>query len=106
MNRLFYGAVFLLATCLILTSGSEAADMDDVLRALTKEISGNRSRDYTMRLWQYDKWSSLPMWNKTAREAQTIMNERDFDEARIVDTPADGITKHGTWTNPIGWDCK
>ncbi len=83
-----------------------AADMDETLLALTREISGNRARDYTMRLWQYDKWSTLPMWNKTAREAQTIMGERGFDEAEIVDTPADGITKHGDWTNPIGWDCK
>ncbi|MFC1509608.1 hypothetical protein ACFL60_07995 [Candidatus Omnitrophota bacterium] len=106
MNRSFYGVIILLAACLIPTHGSEAADMDDVLRALNKEVSGNRSRDYTMRLWQYDKWSSLPMWNKTANEARTIMNERDFDEARIVDTPADGVTRYGTWTNPIGWDCK
>ncbi|MFC1528954.1 hypothetical protein ACFL5B_03505, partial [Candidatus Latescibacterota bacterium] len=83
-----------------------AADMDEVLTAVSREMSGNRARDYTMRLWQYDKWSTLPMWQNTAKEAQTIMRERGFDEAVIVDTPADGVTRHGTWTNPIGWDVK
>lgn len=34
------------------------------------------------------------------------MKERGFDEAEIIDTPADGVTKYGTWTNPIGWDVK
>jgi len=89
----------------LITVDSHAADMDEILTELTREISGNRARDYTMRLWQYDKWSTLSMWNKTAREAATIMVERGFNEAQVVDTPADGITKHGDWTNPIGWDC-
>jgi hypothetical protein len=34
------------------------------------------------------------------------MRERGFDETEIVDTPADGKTQYGTWTNPVGWDVK
>ncbi|MFC1608499.1 hypothetical protein ACFL47_11075, partial [Candidatus Latescibacterota bacterium] len=83
----------------------EGQNLDEILTHIHRTVSGNRARDYAMRLWQYDKWSTLPMWNKTAKEAQTIMRERGFDEAVIVDTPADGVTRHGTWTNPIGWDC-
>ena len=82
-----------------------ATDIDELLQVVSPEISGNRARDYTMRLWQYDKWSTLPMWQNTAKEAKTIMLERGFDEAEIVNTPADGVTRYGTWTNPIGWDC-
>ena len=59
-----------------------------------------------MRLWQYDKWSTLPMWKKTAQEIGSIMEERFFDEIEIVETPADGVTEYGTWTNPVGWDVK
>jgi hypothetical protein len=88
------------------TGSGYAGDMDSIIKAVSREVSGNRARDYTMRLWQYDKWSTLPMWQKTAKEARTIMLERGFDEAVIVDTPADGVTRHGTWTNPLGWDCK
>ena len=84
----------------------ESDDIDDVLMMLNRNISGNRARDYTMRLWQYDKWSTLPMWQKTAEEVRTIMHERGFDEAEIVKTPADGVTKYGDWTNPIGWDVR
>jgi hypothetical protein len=101
--------IFRLFACILCVSlsisVSHATDMDDILSALTREISGNRARDYTMRLWQYDKWSTLPMWNNTAREASDIMVERGFDEAVVIDTPADGFTKFGDWTNPIGWDC-
>jgi len=91
---------------LLFSTGCFCADMDEVIGAFGGEISGNRARDYTMRLWRYDKWSTLPMWRKTAMEAKTIMEERGFDEAEIVNTPADGVTTFGTWTNPIGWDCK
>jgi hypothetical protein len=79
-------------------------DADELIEVIQNSISGNRARDYTYRMWQYDKWSTLPMWQKTANEVRTIMLERGFDEAEIVDTPADGVTQFGTWTNPIGWD--
>ena len=92
--------------CLTFPCSIEADDIDQLIQTLHHEISGNRARDYTMRLWQYDKWSTLPMWQKSAQEAQAIMRERGLDEADVVDTPADGVTQHGTWTNPIGWDVK
>lgn len=90
----------------MLSFHANATEIDEVLHIIAPEISGNRARDYTMRLWQYDKWSTLPMWKKTAQEARIIMLERGFDEAEIVNTPADGVTQHGMWTNPIGWDVK
>ena len=34
------------------------------------------------------------------------MSERGFDEVVIASTPADGKTKSGAWTNPLGWDVK
>jgi len=90
----------------VLQGYCDTMDVNELLQVVQSMVSGNRARDYTMRMWQYDKWSTLPMWKKTAREAQTIMRERGFDEAEIIDTPADGVTQHGTWTNPIGWDVK
>jgi hypothetical protein len=81
-------------------------DINSLFQAVQGEISGNRARDYVMRLWLHDKWSTLPEWQKANREAQTIMEERGFDEALLLGTPADGITKSCGWTNPIGWDVK
>ncbi|HUT62945.1 MAG TPA: M28 family peptidase [Anaerolineae bacterium] len=83
-----------------------AADFDLIFQSIQSEVSGNRARDYVMRLWQYDKWTTLPGWKKAIQEAQTIMKERGFDEAVIYETPADGRTMSGAWTNPIGWDVK
>jgi hypothetical protein len=87
-------------------SGAEAMSVSRIFDSLQKGISGNRARDYIMRLWLHDKWSTLPEWKNAVKEAQTIMRERGFDEAEIGSTPADGKTKSGAWTNPIGWDVK
>src|SRR5512136_3069400 len=93
--------------CLPLLPGeAPKKDLDSLMETLVTKISGNLARDYTMRLWQHDKWNTLPAWKRTAREAHAIMKERGLDEAEIVNTPADGRTQYGTWTNPVGWDVR
>jgi len=99
-----YLKMLALAALVVMPTGAAADDIDDLLALLDTSISGERARDYTMRLWRWDKWNDLPAWNGTAREAQAIMQERGFDEALVVDTPADGVTKFADWTNPVGWD--
>ena len=96
----------LIAFPLFISPAAEAVDIQNVFSAVQSEISGNRARDYVMRLWMCDKWSTLPAWKRSAREAQAIMKERGFDEAVIEGTPADGKTMSGAWTNPVGWDAK
>ncbi len=106
-KKVFLLCFFCSLVCLpFLPVGALEKDLDTLMQAVNSKISGNRARDYTMRLWQHDKWNTLPAWKRTAREAQAIMRERGFDEAEIVDTPADGTTQYSTWTNPVGWDVK
>ena len=95
--------VFVIAA--VLPAGTVTAGIDDNFPAIMREISSERAYEYIKRIWQYDMWCTLPMWQRSAREVQSIMRERGFDEAEVVDTPADGKTQHGDWTNPIGWDC-
>jgi len=83
-----------------------AASFDDIYTAVNEGISAERAYEYVGRIWQYDKWCTFPMWEKSAAEVQMIMRERAFDEALVIEEPADGVTKHGDWTSPIGWDCK
>jgi hypothetical protein len=90
----------------LLPAGAPERSLDALVQTLGSAVSGNRARDYTMRLWQHDKWNTLPAWKSTAREAQSIMKERGLDEAEIVETPADGRMQYGTWTNPVGWDVR
>jgi hypothetical protein len=106
-KKVFLSCFLCSLVCLpLLPVGAPENDLDTLMQTVVSKISGNRARDYTMRLWQHDKWNTLPAWKRTAREAQAIMRERGFDEAEIVDTPADGTTQFGTWTNPVGWDVK
>ena len=85
-------------------SAGEPLDIDHIIDSIQQTVSGERARDYTMRLWRYEKWYTPPMQKKAADEALAIMRERSLDTAEIVNTPADGLTRYGTWTNPIGWD--
>jgi hypothetical protein len=85
-------------------SAGEPLDIDHFIDSIQRSVSGERARDYTLRLWQYEKWYTSPMQKKAAAEAVAIMRERSLDNAEIVNTPADGVTRYGSWTNPIGWD--
>lgn len=103
--------LILLALCCVMLApvsgaGAEAMSVNRIFDAIQSEVSGNRARDYGMRIWMHDKWSTLPGWKRAVKEAQTIMQERGFDESEIGATPADGKTKSGAWTNPVGWDVK
>lgn len=97
----------MLAVLLALSAApSWAVNLSTVFQAIQGEISGNRARDYTMRLWEHDKWSTLPQWWKSAEEASSIMKERGLDEVVLDGMPADGRTRYGGWTMPLGWDVK
>jgi hypothetical protein len=88
------------------TGHTDPVNTDSILKSVTGAVSGDRARDYTMRIWRYDRWNTLPMWKRSSAEAQSIMKERGFDEAEVVNTPADGVTRFEDWTNPIGWDVR
>jgi hypothetical protein len=88
------------------TGNTAPIDIDSILKSISGAASGDRARDYTMRIWRYDRWSTLPMWKRSSAEAQAIMKERGFDEVELINTPADGVTKFADWTNPIGWDVR
>ncbi|MHB9027602.1 MAG: M28 family peptidase [Candidatus Latescibacterota bacterium] len=106
MSRLFFIAVSCFIFFPVMPAGAQTPDIGRIFNAIQSEVSGNRGRDYVMRLWLHEKWSTLPGWQRAIREAQTIMKERGFDEAIIEEVPADGKTKSGAWTNPVGWDVK
>ena len=106
MSRVILFLCLILVSFSLFSDSGSAEDIDKLMDVICHEISGNRARDYAMRIWQYDKWSTLPMWQKSSEEIRTIMLELGFDEAKVVNTPADGRSKVGTWTNPIGWDVK
>jgi hypothetical protein len=106
MVRLVLALSAVILSTVSVTVASEATNLATLFQAVQSEISGNRARDYVMRLWVHEKWFTLPEWQKAAKEARTIMEERRFDEAELLGTPADGVTKSCAWTNPIGWDVK
>ncbi|HOW86367.1 MAG TPA: M28 family peptidase [Candidatus Aminicenantes bacterium] len=102
--------IFACAALLLMLAPAPGAagpdELSQLFQALQGRISGQRARDYATRLWTHEKWFTLPAWRRAAETARTIMTERGFDEADLLGTPADGVTKSCAWTNPIGWDVK
>ena len=106
MNRVMCVLFIVIILLIPLQTFCEPINMNELMKVIHSAVSGNRARDYTMRLWMHEKWSTLPEWNNSVKEIGNIMEEREFDEHEILETPADGVTMSAAWTNPIGWDCK
>lgn len=106
MRKQIFGVLTVFLAAGAAAVASEPTDISKIFQALQSAVSGNRARDYNMRLWIHEKWFTLPEWRQAARVALAIMEERGFDEAALYGTPADGVTKSCAWTNPIGWDVK
>ena len=84
LNIAVAAGIMLCCAVPVMTVVSAAAGFDDLYSPVSDAVSGERAFQYVTRLWQYDKWSSLPMWNRSAAEARQIMRERGFDEADLV----------------------
>ncbi len=106
MARLAFLVMFIVLSIPSGKVSAEAMSINKIFDAIQSTVSGNRARDYVMRLWIHEKWTTLPGWKRAVKEARDIMRERGFDEVEIGSTPADGKTKSGAWTNPLGWDVK
>ncbi len=104
MRKQIFACAALLLMLAPAPGAAEPDELSQLFQALQGRISGQRARDYAMRLWTHEKWFTLPAWRRAAETARTIMTERGFDEADLLGTPADGVTKSCAWTNPIGWD--
>ena len=106
MKRYFNIAVLLNLVLAIAPKVGRADQPYDMLATVERMVSGERALEYTARLWRYDRWFGFSGFRGSANEARSIMKKRGFDEAEIVDTPANGVTRYGTWTNLIGWEAR
>jgi|GEM_PF-237316 len=75
-----------------------------IWQAVKGELSGERARDYTARLWEHARWNSFEKMRETAEEIAAIMREIGLSDIQVIEYPADGSTAFGGWVMPEAWD--
>ena len=75
-----------------------------IWQAVKAELSGERARDYTARIWDHARWNSFDQLQKTAAEIAAIMREIGLANVEVLEYPADGVTAYGGWVMPEAWD--
>ncbi len=77
-----------------------------IWQAVKGELSGERARDYTARLWEHARWNSFDKMRQTAAEIAAIMREVGLADVQVIEYPADGTTSFGGWVMPEAWDAE
>ncbi|HUT31888.1 MAG TPA: DUF4910 domain-containing protein [Planctomycetota bacterium] len=77
---------------------------EPIWQAVKAELSGERARDYTARLWEHARWNSFDHLQKTAAEIAAILREIGLSDVQVLEYPADGTTAYGGWVMPEAWD--
>jgi len=77
---------------------------ESIWQAARAELSGERARDYTARLWEHARWNSFDKMRQTASEIAAILREIGLADVQVIEYPADGTTSFGGWVMPQAWD--
>lgn len=72
--------------------------------AVKGELSGDRAKEYTARLWAHARWNSFDTMRQTAGEIAAILREIGLADIQVIEYPADGVTSFGGWVMPEAWD--
>jgi len=79
---------------------------EDIWRAIRDELSGERARNFTARLWETARWNSFDKLQATAATVADIMREIGLQDVQVIEYPADGVTAFGGWVMPRAWDAE
>jgi len=77
---------------------------ESVWQAVKAELSGEKAKEYTARLWSHARWNTFSEMDRTASEIAAIMEEIGLEGVEVIRYPADGVTAYGGWVMPQAWD--
>ena len=78
--------------------------IEPVWQAVKVELSGEKAKEFTARLWSHARWNTFSEMDRTATEIAAIMQEIGLEGVEIIRYPADGVTAYGGWVMPQAWD--
>ena len=78
--------------------------LDDVIREVCSEVSGDRVLGDTREIHCRDRWFTTPKFLESAGYAAGRLKESGAADARVLKFRADGKTLYGAWRAPLAWD--
>ncbi|HID55085.1 TPA: DUF4910 domain-containing protein [Candidatus Poribacteria bacterium] len=78
--------------------------IEDLLRRIYRNISGERAWGYMSEIYSRDRWSSFDGYRKSAEFCADMLWLFDTEESETVRFPADGETRFGDWMMPLSWE--
>lgn len=76
----------------------------DIARVVAQEYSGHRAKDYCTAIHSTDRYSSFPLYRRTAAYCYTEMQCMGLSDAELLPCNADGRTPYGDWLVPRAWE--
>ena len=64
---------------------------EPIWKAVKQELSGERARDFTARIWEHARWNDFQHLGRTAAEVAAIMREIGLQDVQILEFPAAAV---------------
>ncbi len=79
--------------------------LDEITTLIDKEVSTSELLANIEAIQGIDRYFTFPKFMESAR--MVVRKLADYGvESRVLEQPADGISRMGDWTMPLAWDCR
>ncbi|MFX1580591.1 MAG: DUF4910 domain-containing protein [Promethearchaeota archaeon] len=79
---------------------------DDIVKAVTNNISGISAKDYATAISMFHRIQASPGISNAIDYLKTTIASISDAKVKVFEYPADGKRTIGTWQNPYGWEAK
>ena len=74
-----------------------------IINTIFEDLSGIRARENVFHLTHYNRIQASPGFREAAEYVRGVLEEYGFDNAKILEFPADGKINQWDWESPIAW---
>ncbi len=88
------------------SSAEEPLASENLIQALTQEVSGERAFNYTVLISHYDRIQACQGWHDAAEMVKRELEEIGYEDISLEGWPSNGSRYYYTYRTPIGWSAK
>jgi len=74
-----------------------------IINTIFEDLSGIRARENVLHITHYNRIQASPGFREAAEYVHSVLEEYGFDNAKILEFPADGKINQWDWESPIAW---
>jgi hypothetical protein len=78
--------------------------LDSIYRTVFNTYSGKKAKQFTARIYRYNRWITHPKYQKGALCCRDILKKVGADSTQLLKFPIDGKRCYGNWKTPKYWN--